>query len=266
MIALIIMSVVNVVEPQWWIEVLHFDFLNAWSYLYWYGYKAPLGIPPFVPLLGEFARPDLAWLFIALAIGTLVPLMITNTCYVWIIGRTFFAWSFDRMAPELLARINPRTRSPVNSIILSCIGALIFLVVTVYVINLASLVYFGLLMTIFMWIDPGFSAALIHRRRPELSSKLDSAGKKIGGIPLITIAGVVWLCYIIPVFGLTVFYPILSALASTNIGALAYLGTSGVLLTVVVIIAGTAVYYLNRWWNRKRGIDLDMIFKSIPPG
>jgi len=247
-----------------YISVFGHSFLNAWSYLYWNGYGPPLGIPPFIPFVAQLAVPSLSWLFIIIGVGILFSMIFTNAVYVWIISRTFFAWSFDRMAPEALSRINPRTRSPLVAIAISMVGAFLFLVYSVYVINLGGLIYFGTLLTMFMWILPGFSALLIARRRPGMFARM-SINQKVGGVALITILGAVWLCYVLPIFGLSLFYPILSSLTNANIGALAFLGSSGILFFLMVVIAGTAVYFLIRRWNRRRGIDLDMIFSTIPP-
>jgi basic amino acid/polyamine antiporter, APA family len=265
LIALMFFAFIWVVYPLSYVHFLGYNFTESWSYLYWNGFSAPLGIPPFLPFLAQLAHPNLTVLFLAISVGTIFSMIFTNAVYIWIQARTIFAWSFDRMAPEALARVDTRTNSPINSIIISCVGAWLFLVSAVFYINLASLIYFGLLLTIFMWIFPGLNGLLISRRRPDLFAKM-SFNKKVLGIPLIAILGAVWLAYVIPVFGLALFYPIVKSLiASTQIGALSYLGTTGINLMIGVFIAGSFVYFIIRWYNKRRGIDTEMIFKSIPP-
>ena len=91
--------------------------------------------------------------------------------------------------------------------------------------------------------------------------------KKVGGLHLISVIGIVWLIFIIPAFGLFMAWPIIagaSGLSSIS-GAVTYAITQGVGTLVAVMLVGAAIYWLSRWYNAKRGIDMSLLFKSVPP-
>jgi hypothetical protein len=41
--------------------------------------------------------------------------------------------------------------------------------------------------------------------------------------------------------------------------------STGLIVTAAFIVAGLIIYFVVRWWNIKRGIKFDEIYKLIPP-
>ena len=80
------------------------------------------------------------------------------------------------------------------------------------------------------------------------------AGKKILGLPAISVVGcisvAVYLLFLIPLL--------------TN-SALGANKREGLIALVVIAVAGFPVYFLSRWLNRRRGVDLGLAFRQLPP-
>ncbi|MGQ9723580.1 MAG: APC family permease, partial [Candidatus Jordarchaeum sp.] len=219
---------------QYWIQY------GAWI---WAG-KTPVPIPASVPL---FAAPlsGLSWigLFIIGAgvlwmINSILPILLTNSRYI-------FAWSFDRVVPTRISTLNEQTTTPIYAILICMVIASVGVVLSYSstlqaAINVVFLGVFSVALTV-------LSGLLFRRRRPDLAER--TYNPRIGRFPVLGICGVIAAITIIPLI----------------IGAIASFDISSLLTIVVVYTLGAIVYLVMRRRNRKAGVDLDSIFKSIPP-
>ena len=46
---------------------------------------------------------------------------------------------------------------------------------------------------------------------------------------------------------------------------LSYLNTSGVTFTLAVIVIAIIIYWIRNIQNRMKGIDLSLLYKTVPP-
>src|SRR5258707_7521883 len=92
-------------------------------------YKIPSG--PFYQVLDAlvYNTPVLTVLILGTFLFWSLPSMIANT-YMPI--RSFFAWSFDRLMPEGLAKVNERTHSPVTAILTANVIIALVVIWSVY--------------------------------------------------------------------------------------------------------------------------------------
>ena len=92
-------------------------------------YKIPSG--PFYQFLAAlvYNTPVLTVLILGTFLFWSLPSMIANT-YMPI--RSFFAWSFDRLMPEGLAKVNERTHSPVTAILTANVIIALVVIWSVY--------------------------------------------------------------------------------------------------------------------------------------
>ena len=160
-----------------------------------------------------------------------------------VISRYMFAQAFDRFLPARLAYVSPRWGSPV-------IAHLIDLVVTIFLIGGAAFLYgplsalFGAVVaSMIYFIVIGFSAVFFAMKNEKGTAKvtLVSAG---------VLMAVVF-AYITYLF-----------LASPNVwggNAFAY----G--YVAVSFILGVVIYIASRTYHLKRGIDIALAYKEIPP-
>ena len=127
------------------------------------------------------------------------------------------------------------------------------------------LAWYSVLLSALTRILPGFNALLLPFRRKDL---FESAPwkQKIASIPIVSIIGIVWLVIIIPIDAVSYLQPILTSVLQTPSQELwNYSTSSGLTLVAVVILIGVALYFISKWYNKQRGIDVSLIFKTIPP-
>ncbi|MGQ9722455.1 MAG: APC family permease [Candidatus Jordarchaeum sp.] len=229
-----------------WGSLLPPDTFQYWiQYAGWlYAGKVPVPIPASVPL---FAAPlsGLSWLglFIIGAgvlwlVNAIMPMLLTTSRYL-------FAWSFDRVVPTKISALNERTTTPVYAIGISVAIASIGVVLSYWSALQAAI------NTIFLGV-PAFVLTIyagmrFNARRPDLAEQTYSP--KIGRFSVLGICGIVAAFTILPL--------IVAAVATFEISSL--------LMIIIVYSLGAIVYLVMRRRNRKAGVDLDSIFKSIPP-
>lgn len=184
---------------------------------------------------------------LALFIGFIV------TCLIMV--RSLFAWSFDRILPDSVASVDSRTKTPLVANVVVFASMIIFLALIVYGPNtfeeiLLTAVAGELLTMLYVAV----SGIILPWRRPDLYEQTPLAGKKIFGLPSISVVGTisigVYLLFLIPL------------LTNKALGANNHVGLIAV---VVILVAGYPLYFLSRWMNRRRGVDLGLAFRQLPP-
>ncbi|MEM3640625.1 MAG: hypothetical protein QXH37_01720, partial [Candidatus Bathyarchaeia archaeon] len=113
---------------------------------------------------------------------------------------------------------------------------------------------------------PGISAALLPYKRKDLYDLLPASMKRKVGLPIATILGIIWLCFSIPIYALYIIWPIISGFYGlSTVEIMAYGISTGVGVFAVIVVAGVIIYYVSKWYNKRKGIDIDLIFKTVPP-
>jgi len=234
-------------------DVVGWDFTNAVAYLY---FSAPnLYTLPSPPVLNFFvglvtANPYvniligvsfILWIFMLVGLGPLVP------------SRCMFTWSFTRIMPEALAKVDKRG-SPWVTVIVSGIVAEIFLYLFTFTAML-NLVNYTIIWAIIFFIG-GISAILLpYTKKALFDASPGIVKKKIGGIPLLVIAGIINEA----LFGFTIIFSIINPAFSGPSGASAYemIGT--------IFISGIVIYIISHFARKRQGIDLTLVWKEVPP-
>lgn len=231
-------------------RVMGLDFLGA---IGWNALAAPEGstkVTPWFHLLASLPSGS-----------TLLVLLITlgfvMWTYFWIGGdilyttRMIFAWALDRVAPDRLSAVHPTLRTPVNSILLSMAMSEIFLALYAFTPWFTTLV--GTLAITLTFLMIGISATVFPYTKPEMYSNSPVARYRIGSIPVISLLGVVT----------TVFMAFMAyRLFNDEIAS----GPKGTALVTVgaPLLFGFACFYLARFWQKKRGVDISLAYKEIP--
>jgi len=244
-----------------------YELVNSWGYLWWFSpADAPLGgIAPTSALYGLIGRPDLwpVWLFITF--GGCVLMFSLCPAYLVMMSRLVYSWSMDRMVPEWFSKIDKRTHSPLRVYLLTLFGGWVFFVFSVYGLSALSLAWYSILLSALTWIFPGFNALLLPFRRKDLYESAPWK-TKIASIPVVSLIGLIWLIIIIPIYTLSFFQPMLTTILQTPSEELwSYSTSSGITLASALTLIGVVLYFISKWYNRRRGIDVDLIFKTIPP-
>jgi amino acid transporter len=170
------------------------------------------------------------------------------------LSRNVFAWSFDRLLPEKIAEVNPRTHSPVVAVMV--IAALGITSVVIISLNpqLTFLVgLFGLALT---YLTVAVAGILFPYRKPEVF-EASPYNRRIGRVPIITLVGVLSL--------LTMGGAVAILLLDPNSGTHWELNTNRVLLGAGIFLAGLPLFYVIRAIQRARGVDIELAYREIPP-
>ena len=226
-------------------SVVGISFLEAWTL------TAGGGSSTVPTVFVSLFYPDrtLLWLmFIGLFIG--------NIGWSWLglifISRLFMAWSFDRVLPSALSKVNDRFHTPHVGIVLACILACIpmyleyftsFITVQVNLVFLFSIV----------WILSSLSAIILPYRRKSLF-EASAAHGRIGGVPSLSLLGVLGL----------ILFGILAYNSTTN-PAVGPFALGAQLFIVALIIAPLLIYAASFYYNKAHGLDLRLVFGQLPP-
>lgn len=230
------------------------EFLSSSAYLYFNAPdQSPLPVPPFFG-------------FLAMAMSN-NPVLIVATflaflAWFWVISpnntisgpRPLYAMSMDRVAPGWLGRIDTRTHSPLNAIILIGVVTVIF----AWLYDFTGFGKFTLAFTILaviMFAVTCLAAAIWPYVKPELFNSTPAARYKIGGVPVITICGLLFL----PPAGYI-------SWAALTVPELGMMSVEGWLTNLGLFVLGAIVYYSFKIYRkRSQALDISMVYREIPP-
>lgn len=235
------------------VSIVSSEFLFASGGLF-YGASPdnPLPVPPFFGF------------FVALASGSPI--------FIWIAFIMFFCWfimlapnaplgatrvmvamSFDRVLPEWFGRVNPRTHTPVNSLIvftIICIGVAAlysysdWFIPLTFALAIPSLTCFGLTMV---------AAILFPRLRPAMYRSTVADRYRILGIPVMAVCA-----FIFAVFVVFVDYELLfNSDYAVN-------GSDGLIFIGAMYAISLATYFGMKIYRKRQKIDLSVAYKELP--
>lgn len=237
-----------------------------WSYRWGFTETAPpLPVWPYPALMAVFLTTNPILQFVVLLamsmwfFGWAGTMFLSST-------RVIFAAAFDRLLPERVASVDPRTRTPIWALALMVGPALIVSALFAWdIFGFKSLTLASTLVIAVTYLGSTIAAIMLPYRRRDLYNASPIAKYKIAGIPLITIAGTIF-----AVFLLFLLYEwLLDPNALYGIGW--SINEGGVRNTTSLIFMGAMygaavlIYFAARLYRkRKEGIDLGMMYKEIP--
>ncbi len=162
---------------------------------------------------------------------------------VIVISRYLLAQSFDRFLPARISNVSPRFGSPITAHLVDLVLTLGLVATAAFFYSGTSSLFGAILASMIYFIFVGLAAA-IHGARKE----------KGGTKAILVAAGIVNVF----VFGFLSY----QFLAYPGVWSLNNLTYAFVILSVV---AGAAIYYASKSYNKRRGIDISLAFKELPP-
>jgi len=231
------------------------QFVGSMAYLFGQGNPAyKLAFPPFFQNLFRFATVGSPLIFAIVAIAFAAQSIGGPLTYVFAGTRMVFAWSFDRVVPISLAKVDSKYRSPYMAIIVTVVMSMIAMVLWAYT-NLLS--YF--LYASFGWMVMQAFASIAgivfpYRRKDIFDASPEIVKKKVAGIPLISLFGIgTLLCSI---------YIAYASVAPAYMGTFqpGYLGFS-----IGLMIIGAIIYAIAWAYRKRTGLPLELTFREIPP-
>ena len=218
----------------------------------------PLPVAPFLNFYVGLMVKNLA-LHVILALGWISWGVLICAILYMMLTRTLFAWSFDRLIPEWFAKVSTSRHAPINSTIFIMASAEIILLLTTIspsAATLATIAVYGAsaMMTITAFLFVSIAAIVFPYRQKRIYEGSPISKLKVGGIPLMTIAGV--FSTILMVL-LNFFYYTIPEFGVLNPEVLSFV--MGTIITAIIV-------YVLAWQIRKRqGIDLGLTYREVPP-
>jgi basic amino acid/polyamine antiporter, APA family len=225
-------------------------------------YKAPaayhLNFPPWLNGLAAVAGHSLPGgnvLVVIALIGFSAIISVFGGILPYLVSRNLLAAAFDRVLPSKLADVSPRFHTPLWALGVTfllaegCLAIYTFTTFFTLLVNFATGVAIGLLLL-------GVAGLLFPYVRKDLFENSPSLVKKrVAGVPVMTIVSALTIAQMIYYIVVLVQNSALSG--PTSVGAM-------VLLPGIVVL-GIVVYFVARWIQRSRGIDISQAFAEIPP-
>ena len=231
-----------------------FNFHSALTWLWVTHSEAyPLKFPPYPQNYALILTSNTA-ILLAISIGWFLSAVYLNPPNLLLATRNVFAWSFDRILPTRLSKVSARFRAPVYTI-LAC--AIVGELLTIFV---AYTTYAVMIVNTFMVMEAvlfmvAIASLLFPYKKKEMFEKFpEGAKKKVLGIPLLSISGA-----IMAVFSGFMVYAAYSAPALGGLDPISFAFNIAMLLIAVPIFGISYVY------NKRKGINLSLLFKEIPP-
>jgi amino acid transporter len=168
--------------------------------------------------------------------------------------RNLFAWSFDRILPSKVSEVSPKTNTPVVAPIIVTIVSTLYLAFLVWGSPTFSAAFGAIILgTTISFIVTALAAIVFPFRRRALYSSSAARGE-ILGLPVLSVIGALALV----VYGF-VFYALVSQ------DALGVNNSTGLTATAIVVIIGLIAYPLAYAANKRRGVDLALVGRELPP-
>ena len=232
---------------------------GAWWNFRW-GYTdqtPPLPIWPYPALLAVFMTPSRILQFIVILamsawwFGWSGTVFLSST-------RVIFAAAFDRLLPEKVAEVEPRTRTPIYALILMVVPSLLVSALFAWnVFDFQTLTLCSTLVIAVTYLGSTIAAILLPYIKRDLYNASPIAKYKIAGIPLITVAGVIFAAFLL----FLLYQWLIDPNALYGIGLS---NTSSIIYMLSMYLLALLIYVGFKAYRKRQGIDISKIYEEIP--
>jgi amino acid transporter len=204
------------------------------------------------------------WLAPSPIFGIIIDLALWLLALTWaimdliVLSRLFFAWSFDRLLHSGITHVSDRFKTPTYAIGTAWILGIVFGVLQfVPNYNIAALLSAAGWLVFTVFIAVGMTSIVFPFAKKKLYETMPMK-MSIGGIPVLSIAGVISVIFFGAMASVYIWGPDYAAAGGAWTNFTTY--TLVFFYIVAIVIYAVAYYY----WKRK-GLDLSLAFKEIPP-
>jgi amino acid transporter len=217
-------------------------------------YYTAIPYPPTQPMiLSLLAYPNQALVFIVL-FAFIVGSIPASFVFLWLPTRYIFAWAFDRVIPSKMADVGSRLGTPHYAVGATSVLAMLLLYLYSYT-GFGAFFAMGTFLQELCYGVIGITVLIFPFVRKDMVDLAPSfMRKRIGGLPLIGLIGALT----------AISFGSLSYLAGTNplVSPTTTLGTA---IAIGLVIAALVIYYASLVYYRRKGIDIALALKEIPP-
>jgi amino acid transporter len=174
---------------------------------------------------------------------------------VTICVRNMFAWSFDQIMPTALTKVTAGSRSPWVATVVVAVIAWVLLWASIFTALFDYIFNYIAIFAIAFWITSFAAIFLPYRKRELFEAAPDSVKRRVAGIPLVTIAGVVNL----------VLFTIILYSSFTLPSFAGPVGGIAVAFVLGIYVVGLVVYFVAAAIRKGQGVNLNLLYSEIPP-
>ncbi len=237
-----------------------------WSYVWGFTPDAPPALPvwPYPALLAAF-----------LTTNKLVQLLIVVLMSLWWFGwsgtvflsstRVIFAAAFDRLLPEKVAEVDERTGTPIYALLLMLLpSVLIAYLYNFNVWNFQTLTLCSTLVIAVTFLGTTISAILLPYVKPDLYKASPIAQYNVAGVPLITVAGLVFGGFLLFLLYQWILDPNALYGIGYSINEAGYKNGTSLAFMGANYLLAALIYFGFKAFRKSKGIDLDKVQSEIP--
>jgi basic amino acid/polyamine antiporter, APA family len=169
--------------------------------------------------------------------------------------RMIFAAAFDRILPEAAARVSERRAVPWVALLLIMVPSVVLSWFYWYYDGFSSLTLDASLVIAVTFLGSAVAATILPWWKPAIYNASPIARYKIGGIPMIAIAGAITTLFL----GWVLFEWLSDSLYGIGVG-----NATSIEFLVILYAAAAVLYVVARLYRRAQGVDLDAIHAEIP--
>jgi amino acid transporter len=231
------------------------NFVNALGFLAASGKDVGLfGVPMGMSFAVAFATRN-PYLAIVPGLGYVVASIGIAVTFAAMATRNLFAMSFDGLLPSAMSKVSSGG-SPRIATVVALIPGLLFLAVGQFTNYLNLFAYLVILWFAAYLLVAIAAVAFPYRRKDLFQSSPSIVQKKVAGIPLIVIMGIITIVECIA--GI---YTVVSPAVSSGFVSLGPLLDS----TLIPLGLGWVIYGIAYWYNKSKHTPIALRFKEIPP-
>jgi basic amino acid/polyamine antiporter, APA family len=257
-VALVAVVVLLIVKTMGW------NFYQSANAAYWNNLFA---------VSGAAAPPVPIWPYPVMFAAWLVPSHLFQAVLIIVMGLWFFGWAgtlflsstrvifaaaFDRVLPSWAANISSKRRVPYGSLVLMIVPSLVISAIYAYKPTFTSVFLDATAVLALTFFATVVAAIILPWRRKDLYDASPIARYTVGGVPLITIVGVIT--------GLFLLFMLYEwSFNSSNLYGTSFQSTpNSVYYFVATYVVAVAIYVSARIVRSRQGIDLRRIHHEIP--
>jgi amino acid transporter len=244
-------------------------FLSVWAVINCAGYNFILSInaiygseayvlpvPPYFNFLASMLTDNI-FLLMLIGIGFIAWSVAIPLINFIQISRWLFAFSFDRVIPEVFSKVSSRFNTPITGILVTTLAAEVSLIIYTLVggiLTTISNVLANMVTTFMVFCIAGMLLPYVKKTREIFERAPYPANLKVAKVPLVTITGLLATIFLGIISYMYVIDPIYGASNTPSLMAIAG-----------IFLLGLVVYYVAKYYRARQGILLEDLYNYLPP-
>lgn len=236
-----------------------------WNYAWGFTDVAPaFPVWPYPALFAAFLTTNKLVQFLVVALMSLWWFGWSGTVFLSS-TRVIFAAAFDRLLPESVAKLDERTGTPVNALLLMIVPSILVAYLFNYnIANFASLTLCSTLVIAVTFFGTTIAAILLPYVKPDLYKASPIAKYNVFGIPMITVAGVIFGGFLVFLLYQWILDPNALYGIGYSVNEAGYKNGTSLIFMGANYLLAAVIYFSFKSYRKSRGIDLDKVQAEIP--